>query len=132
MVLPTSEPYGVLAVRLQKMPVSLHRVVKSISLYPLISHVLNHWQVFAKLFVRHSSQRLEDHRALIASGTRATLIQTYSLIYYEFMLTVSGLQAHTSRCLRVSGNVRNGIRLYSRKGLRILPPKQVYNECCVL
>ena len=48
------------------------------------------------------------------------------------LLTVSGLQAHTSRCLRVSGNIRNGIRLYSRKGLRILPPKQVYNEYCVL
>ena len=34
---------------------------------------------------------------------------------------MSGLQAHISRCLRVSGNIRNGIRLYIRKGLRILP-----------
>ena len=47
------------------------------------------------------------------------------------MLTVSGLQAHISR-LRVSGNIRNGIRLFSRKGLRMLPPNQVYNKCCVL
>ena len=34
---------------------------------------------------------------------------------------MSGLQAHISRCLGVSGNIRNGIRLYIRKGLRILP-----------
>ena len=38
---------------------------------------------------------------------------------------MSGLQARISRCLRVSGNIKIGIRLYSRKGLRILPPKQV-------
>ena len=61
----------------------------------------------------------------------------YTIILLELksnsiLLTASGLQAYISRCLRVSGNIRNGIRLYSRKGLRMLPPEQVYNECCVL
>ena len=64
------------------------------------------------------------------SGMPHIVIEYYAID--EYVLTVSGLQACISRCLRISGNIRNGIRLYSRKGLRILPPKQVYNEYCIL
>ena len=50
----------------------------------------------------------------------------------EVLLTVLGLQAYISRCLRLVATYAMALRLYSRKGLHMLPPEQVYNEYCVL